>query len=122
MSKKIIVLGGTGLVGKALQRIMPDAEYFGSSDYQLTKQSEVERLFYNTKPDVVINLAAVVSGIEDNILRPSDHFTDNVLMNTFIIDYARKYNVSRCISILSTCAYPDVAKSYPLLESQIFED
>ncbi len=122
MDKKIIVLGGTGLVGKALQRIMPNAKYFGSSHYDLTRQMSVERMFLETNPDIVINLSAVVSGIEDNILRPCDHFTENVLMNTFVIDACRKHNVSRCISILSTCAYPDVAKSYPLLESQIFED
>ena len=122
MEKRIIVLGGTGLVGKALQRIMPKAKYFGSGLYDLTSQSDVDHLFIENPCDVVINLDEIVSGIEDNILRPCDHFTENVFINTFVIDSARRYNVSRCISILSTCAYPDIAKSYPLLESQIFED
>ena len=41
MSKKIIVTGGSGLVGKHLKDILPDAEYFSSKDYDLTECQDV---------------------------------------------------------------------------------
>ena len=41
MKNKILVTGGTGLIGKYLQKEMPNAIYVGSSDYNLTKNDEV---------------------------------------------------------------------------------
>ena len=44
MKNKILVTGGTGLVGRYLQKEMPNAVYIGSSDYNLTKNNEVIKL------------------------------------------------------------------------------
>lgn len=121
MKNHILVTGGSGLVGSALKEIMPEATYLTSKDYDLTIQSEVERMYFERNPDIVIHLAALVSGISDNIKRPADHFTQNVLMNTLVIDGARKQGVLRFIAMLSTCAYADVSKTYPIKETQIYE-
>ncbi len=45
MKNKILVTGGTGLIGKYLQKEMPNAVYVGSSDYNLTKNDEVIKMF-----------------------------------------------------------------------------
>lgn len=119
--RRILVTGGTGLIGSALKDIMPENIYLGSREYDLTKQYAVCNMLELYKPDIVIHLAALVSGIQENILKPCDHFVDNVLMNTFILDTARRYGIRRCISVLSTCAYADVSESYPIKESQIYE-
>ena len=113
--------GGTGLVGNALQKICPDAIYVSSKDYDLTRENEVKAMFEKYKPDKVIHLAAKVGGIIENMSRPADFVYQNVLMNTFVVHYAYKYNVEKLIGILSNCAYPDVAKSYPLKEEQFYD-
>lgn len=113
----ILVTGGTGMIGQALQRILPEAIYVSSKDYDLRIQEDVNKMFRYIRPQAVIHLAALVSGIAENIKRPADHFDDNVLMNTFMVQAARVFECERFIGILSTCAYPDVADSYPMAES-----
>ena len=116
----LLVTGGTGLVGNALQKINPDATYVSSKDHDLTKEDEVISMFEEYKPDKVIHLAAKVGGIIENINHPADFIRENVLMNTLVVDYAYKYKVKKLIGILSNCAYPDVAKSYPLKEEELY--
>lgn len=117
--KKIIVTGGSGMVGQSLKKIMPDAIYLSSQDYNLTSEEEVWALFETLQPDAIIHLAAKVGGIIDNIKKPAEYFTDNILMNTMLMDYAHKNGVKRFISILSTCIYPDKCESYPMLETDL---
>ena len=40
--KKIVVTGGSGLVGKSLQKFLPNAIYLSSKDYDLTTLWGVE--------------------------------------------------------------------------------
>jgi GDP-L-fucose synthase len=116
---KVVITGGSGLVGNNLKKYLSDAVYLSSKDYDLTKESDVISMFENHKPNVVIHLAAKVGGILDNINKPAEYFTENVLMNTLLIEYARKYNVDRFIGILSTCIFPDVMESYPMKETDL---
>lgn len=116
---RIVVTGGSGLVGKNLKEILPDAIYLSSKDYDLTVETEVDRMYKTLKPDCVIHLAAKVGGIIDNIEHPASYFTDNVLMNTLLVEYAYMYGVKRFIGILSTCIYPDKVDKYPLTEDML---
>lgn len=118
---KIVVTGGSGMVGKSLRDILPEAIYLSSSDYDLTSESDVKKMYNDLKPNVVIHLAAKVGGIMDNISKPEEYFTDNVLMNTLLVKYARINKVERFIGILSTCIYPDVVDEYPMTEDQLHE-
>lgn len=117
---KILVTGGTGLVGKYLKDIMPDAIYISSKDYDLTKENDVESLFKRYKPKTVIHLAAKVAGIQTNIAYPTEYLEENILMNTFMIKYAHQYQVDRFIGIISTCSYPDRVDRYPMQEKYLF--
>jgi GDP-L-fucose synthase len=114
----IVVTGGTGLVGHYLQRDL-DAIYLSSKDYNLTKESDVIKMYEDLKPKTVIHLAARVGGIIDNISKPFEYFEDNVLMNTFLLKYSRIYNVNKFLGTLSSCAYPDISDHYPLVEQDI---
>jgi len=79
-------------------------------------------MFEKYKPEKVIHLAAKVGGIKDNIQHPADFIYQNVMMNTNVVHYAYKYNVDKLIATLSNCAYPDVAKKYPMTEDQFHND
>lgn len=118
---KIVVTGGSGMVGRSLKKFMPDAIYLSSKDYDLTSEKDVIRMYQDIQPKAVIHLAAKVGGIIDNINKPGEYFTDNVLMNTLLVDYAKLYNVERFIAILSTCIYPDKVENYPMTEDMLHQ-
>lgn len=121
MDKKIVVTGGSGMVGRSLQKILPDATYISSSNYDLTIRGEIMSLIYGYRPEIVIHLAAKVGGIIDNINKPAEYFTDNIMMNTMLIDECIKAGVKRFIGILSTCIYPDLVQTYPMGEEMLHE-
>lgn len=121
MENKILVTGGSGLVGKYLKKILPNAIYISSKDYDLTTEEGVRRMFLKHKPNIVVHLAARVGGIIDNLNHPAEYFTQNVLMNTLMVEYSRIFKVKKFIGILSTCIYPDVARKYPMDESMLHE-
>lgn len=117
--ERIVVTGGSGMVGRSLKKIMPDAIYLSSKDYDLTSEREVERMYKELNPDCVIHLAAKVGGILDNIKKPAEYFTNNILMNTLLLEYARKNETHRFIGILSSCIFPDKHDTYPMKESDM---
>ena len=117
---RIVVTGGSGLVGKHLQEILPDAFYLSSKDCDLTDIKKVRWMISSYTPDVVIHLAARVGGIQDNLKYPADYFDDNILINTNIVKVCKEYDVKRFIGILSTCIYPSVVDSYPMTEEDLF--
>jgi GDP-L-fucose synthase len=115
----IVVTGGSGLVGKYLKKYLPEAIYLTSKDFDLTTEMGVKSMYLKYSPDIVIHLAAKVGGIIDNINKPADYYTENVMMNTLLVDYAHKMKVKRFIGILSTCIFPDVMESYPMKEEDL---
>lgn len=116
---QILVTGGTGMVGKHLQEILPDASYVGSQ-FDLRDWITVDSLLDKLKPDCIIHLAAKVGGIQENIEKPAEFFDDNILMNTNILRASHKHGVKKFIGILSTCIYPDVVETYPMKEEDLF--
>jgi GDP-L-fucose synthase len=119
MHNKILVTGGSGMVGRSLKKYLPSATYVSSKDYNLTTREGIQYMLIKERPDVVIHLAARVGGIIDNIKYPADYFDQNVLMNTQLIKYSYLDGVKRFIGVLSTCAYPDVIPNYPMVEQDL---
>ena len=115
---RILVTGGTGMVGKHLQDLIPNATFVGSKDYNLGNIFAVQAMFNDIEPDCVIHLAAKVGGIQDNIANPLAFLEDNLVMNTNVVKTAHDKGVSRFIGILSTCIYPDRLEDdqYPMTE------
>lgn len=117
--KKVLVTGGTGLVGSYLKNIKPNWIYRSSIGLDLTRWSDVKYFFNRERPDVVIHLAARVGGIMDNISYPFEYFENNLLMNTNIVKASRQFEVKKFVGMLSTCCYPDVVDTYPMVETQL---
>jgi GDP-L-fucose synthase len=119
-----LITGGSGLLGKHLQEIFPEAIYVSTKDFDLTSQKEVAILMSQERPDRVIHLAAKVGGILDNQKLPCDYFEENTLINTNILKAARRAGVKRFTGVLSTCIYPDHLPgllTYPLKEEMLHE-
>lgn len=115
---KILVTGGSGMVGSHLREILPEATYISSSQYDLTSESDVKHLI-DDGWDHIVHLAARVGGILENIKFPAEFLEQNVLMNTNVMKYARLNKIPRVTAVLSTCIYPDVHKTYPMTEDDI---
>jgi GDP-L-fucose synthase len=75
---KLLVTGGTGLVGNALQKVYPDAIYVSSEDCDLKKEVEFKAMFEKYIPSNVIHLAARVGGIVNNMNHPAEFIFRNV--------------------------------------------
>jgi|TARA_R110000824_G_scaffold333971_2_gene520506 GDP-L-fucose synthase len=120
VNKRILVTGGTGLVGKHLKDILPKADYVTSKPWNLLNSNRADDLLYIFQPDVVIHLAARVGGIMDNITYPVEYLEENTLINTNLLRACHKHDVQKVISIGSTCIYPDVVEEYPMKEKDLF--
>lgn len=118
MTLDILVTGGKGMVGKAVESFIPNAMFVGSRDYDLRSPSATEKMFTDLKPKYIIHLAAKVGGVKGNKTYVADFFTDNILINTNLLKFAHKYHVQRVVSMLSTCVYPDDIP-YPLKETNL---
>ena len=116
----ILVTGGTSTVGKHLQEVLPHATYLSSKDVDLTDTQKTIDFFKQFKPDVVIHLAALVGGIQDNLTRPVDYLSDNLYINTNTIKATYESGCTRLIALSSTCAYPDKVENYPMTEDDLF--
>jgi len=106
-----VVTGGSGFLGSHLvEKLKGHAgvELFvpRKSDYNLVEMDAVKRLFADTRPDLVIHLAAVVGGIGANQKNPGRFFYDNLMMGAQLIDQAYLNDVSKFVAIGTVCAYP----------------
>ena len=64
--KIVLVTGGTGFIGRHLQKLKSEWIYVSSDDYSLTNINETRQMYEDIRPDAVIHLAARVGGIKDN--------------------------------------------------------
>jgi GDP-L-fucose synthase len=115
MTNKILITGGTGLLGKSLNNIKKEFIYFSSKDVDLLNKNKTNQTFGIYNPDVIIHLAGKVGGIRDNAENPYDFIYINNLINTNVIDYCVKRKV-KIIFASSTCVYPKISTSYPMTE------
>jgi GDP-L-fucose synthase len=109
--RKILITGGRGFLGQAVvdhvrQRGAHELFTPSSSDYDLRDRSAVTQLFRDTRPDLVIHLAARVGGIGANMERPADLYLDNLLMGTYVLDEARLQSTPKTVMVGTICSYP----------------
>jgi GDP-L-fucose synthase len=122
---KILVTGGTGLVGYAINQIKNqyvnyDFLFIGSKDCDLTNFEQTRTFFARVKPDYVIHLAAYVGGLFKNMNYKVEMLEKNLLINFNVLKCCHDFQVKKCISCLSTCIFPDKT-TYPINETMLHD-
>lgn len=124
---RILVTGGTGLVGSAIKKLANDTGHWlewifvGSKDLDLSGDYEpVQIWFEKHHPTYVIHLAANVGGVYKNSRANLEMFLTNIRINDNILRACAQYSVEKVVFCLSTCIFPDKIE-YPFVESQIHE-
>jgi len=123
-NKSITVTGGAGFLGTHLCRNLQQkgANIFvpKSEDYDLREKSAILRMLHDSKPEIIIHLAAVVGGIGANREHPGRFFYDNTVMGIQIIEEARRFGVGKMVIIGTVCAYPKFTP-IPFQEENLWE-
>ncbi|PYS24667.1 MAG: GDP-fucose synthetase [Acidobacteria bacterium] len=109
--KRIVVTGGAGFLGRFVTEKLnsfASVEVFipRSSQYNLIEKDDIVRLLHDTRPDLVIHLAAVVGGIGHNQKNPGKFFYDNLMMGVQLIEQSRLHGVKKFVATGTVCAYP----------------
>ncbi|XP_020295506.1 probable GDP-L-fucose synthase isoform X1 [Pseudomyrmex gracilis] len=125
MMKIILVTGGSGLVGRGIQSVIEHDKrenerwiFVGSKDADLCDKESTRRLFEQHKPTHVIHLAAMVGGLFHNMSHNLDFLRNNIHMNDNVLQTAHEHNVTKVVSCLSTCIFPDKT-TYPIDETMV---
>ena len=118
----ILVAGASGLVGSAivreLKRVNMSVIGISSKDLNLLDRSRTFSYVKSIKPTVVIDAAAKVGGIGGNSNYPVEFLTQNIQIQSNLMDSAHEANVERFIFLGSSCIYPKTCPQ-PIKEEYI---
>ena len=115
-TRRVVVTGGRGFLGRRVMAALREKNpatlvTFSSREYDLTRQSQVARLYADHRPDIVIHLAARVGGIGANRENPGRFFYDNAAMGIEMLEQARRNHVEKFVQLGTVCAYPKFASA-----------
>ena len=125
--ERIVVTGGAGFLGRSVCQLLRERGVVAeqlfvprSQEYDLTVRTDVDRLYSDAKPTVVINLAARVGGIGANREHPGAFFYANMAMGLNLIEAARIHELKKFVQVGSACAYPKYGAA-PFKEESLWE-
>ncbi len=106
----ILVAGATGLVGSAIvrefDRVGKPVKGISSKDVNLLDRKATFAYLADLKPVTVIDAAARVGGIGANNSHPVDFLTQNIQIQSNLMDAAHQANVENFVFLGSSCIYP----------------
>ena len=129
LSEKIFIAGGSGMVGSATYKVLIKNGYGSKEnngiimipnrkDLNLLESNDVRKWFKLNRPTVVIMAAAKVGGILANTLEPYNFLSENLKLQTNVIEAAFQYKVKRFLFLGSSCIYPKFAHQ-PIKEESL---
>jgi GDP-L-fucose synthase len=123
LNSKIYVAGHRGLVGSAIFRKLKEKGYkniiySNRAKLDLTNQLQVYKFLRKKKPDFIFIAAAKVGGILDNDSYKADYISENLLIQTNLIQGSYLYGIKNLIFLGSSCVYPKNCKQ-PIKEKYL---
>lgn len=120
---KILVAGANGMVGSAIVRNLESKGYTNiikgtRNDVDFTNQDETERYFCSEEPEYVFVAAAKVGGIIANNNYKAEFLTENLQIQTNLIQQSYNFGVKKLLFLGSSCIYPKFA-TQPITEDQL---
>jgi GDP-L-fucose synthase len=120
---KIYVAGHRGLVGSAIVRAIESEgkhSWIGQSrsELDLLDRKAVFEYLANEKPDAVIIAAAKVGGIHANDTYPVEFLSENLQIETNLMDASHAAGTPRLLFLGSSCVYPKLAQQ-PIKEEYL---
>lgn len=120
---RIYVAGHRGMVGSALVRELRARGFDNlalrrSAELDLRRQREVEDFFTTERPAYVFLAAAKVGGILANDTYRGTFLYDNLMIQTNVLEAARRSGVKKLLFLGSSCIYPKLAPQ-PLSEAAL---
>lgn len=120
----VLITGVSGVMGQALVRYLQDNSFSNvvaltSKDADLTNMEATQAAMDRYRPSLVFHLAARVSGIMGNMRNRGRAYLDNILINTNVIEAARRAGVKKIVAMGTTAIYSDIAPQ-PLSEDDLW--
>lgn len=123
LDDKIYVAGHRGLAGSAIVRRLRAGGYRNilcrsHAELELTDTSAVREFFEKERPAFVFLAAAKVGGILANDSRPAEFLYENLMIQSNVIEAARRAGVRKLMFLGSSCIYPKHAPQ-PMKEEHL---
>jgi GDP-L-fucose synthase len=109
---KILILGGSGLLGSAISRVLNKKGYRNvsspkSSEVNLLEKDSIDCYLKNEKPEYIFMVAGLVGGIMENKKRQADFLHKNTMMVLNLLESLKNNSPkSKLLYTGSTCIYP----------------
>jgi GDP-L-fucose synthase len=120
--KRVLITGSNGMLGKAVcKKFELDNNKIielNRNKVDLRDSIKTYNFFSEQKPDIVIHCAALVGGIHANVLGGARYFSENVSIDSSVLNASRTLGIKELIYIGSSCMYPGNI-NYPLKETDL---